>query len=353
MGRSPRPASCLSRRHGGLHRGLGALRGRAGRRRARRRQGPAGIRGRGAHPRVAGADPASPASLPEVQGSAGHRALGSSGGAGRRVGSDHWWPLRRSVGVALGVRHQRSDRHRRRDLRTKAVGRVARAGRFAVARPRRDGRRHRRARSPRACDRAVRRVGVVEYPDRGSAPRRCRAARRVRRTVRHRPELGAPARPLLRARLPLGEPRSASLRHGLHDHVFRQRPVSPRGLGLLAGLDRAGDGAGATRRLPARPSEDRAASDPDSGRRHLRGRGAVPALASGFRSGLPRRLAALHARVGRRRLDGVAAAHVGRRRRPARRSLRHGLRRERRAPQPRTDARRRHLRGPGRTNDGR
>src|SRR6266403_1925906 len=222
-----------------------------------------------------------------------------------------------------------------------------------------DGPRHRRARSPRACDRSVRRVGVVEYPDRGSAPRRCRAARRVRRTVRHRPELGAPARPLLRARLPLGEPRSASLRHGLHDHVFRQRPVSPRALGLLAGLDRVGDGAGATRRLPARPSvreargTDRAASNPDSGRGHLRGRGTVPALASGFRSGLPRRLAALHARVGRRRLDGVAAAHVGRRRRPARRSLRHGLRRERRAPQPRTDARRCHLRGPGRTNDGR
>ena len=89
------------------------------------------------------------------------------------------------------------------------------------------------------------RVGGLRYLDRRTGGKgsawRYRSARRNRSTVRYQTEpVLAGTRPLLQARLPLGEPRSASLRHGVHDHVFWERPVSPRGLGLLAGLDHAG-----------------------------------------------------------------------------------------------------------------
>src|SRR5262249_53968214 len=79
----------------------------------------------------------------------------------------------------------------------------------------------------------------------------------------------------------------------------------------------------ATRRLLARPSlreirgTDRAAADPSAGRCHLCGSGGVLTLASGFRSGLPRGLAALRPLAGHRRLPGVSAAYVGPRRPPS------------------------------------
>src|SRR5262249_55937774 len=62
------------------------------------------------------------------------------------------------------------------------------------------------------------------------------------------------------------------------------------------------------------------------------------------RSRLRLGLAALHHLVRRRRVDGISAAHIGRGRGPARRPLRHGLRRQRRDSHARADARRGDLR---------
>ena len=52
----------------------------------------------------------------------------------------------------------------------------------------------------------------------------------------------------------VGNARQAALRHGVHDHVLRKRPVPPRGLGVFAGLDGPRNGARPTRRIPPRAS---------------------------------------------------------------------------------------------------
>ncbi|CAK7286938.1 hypothetical protein SGPA1_41198 [Streptomyces misionensis JCM 4497] len=325
-GRPDRTAAGVPRRRHRLHPRLARLRPGAGPGDPRGRPSPpgGGRRGSVAHlPGTAAGFRADGAPHPC------HPQLGGRGRARRRG------PRRRRTAgpgrLALGLRDQRSDRHRHRGRgaacpalhRTQGAGPPARPGGRPADHPR--------------DRRPVRRAGAGAGMGLAGRQEPCAVRARVGRRRRLRPPLAPAQSPAVRAALAAPSPvrrrehRHVRVRHRLRHHAPVQRPVVPGDLALERPAHRCGHGprprpgprrhpAHRTRRTPPGP---RAAGH--CGRTALR---RIHALAGLLR--LPRRrlLARPAAQPGpRRRGRRTDPRHVGRRRRqlPARPSGGHRI----------------------------